>query len=204
MLDVAWQDSLFAPQHDRLSFDGWRRDQLDATSWVDLVPGWVPDHAALFAQLLSDAPWYQRTRVLWEQEVLEPRLTAGYALPLPPALEELRAAVSAFYGVAFDSCWLNLYRDGDDAVAWHGDSNRKTMRRPMVVTVSLGSSRRFLVRRRGGGPVLKEYAPGQGDLMVMGGRMQHDFLHCVPRDRRASGARISVTMRHSAEVTSSP
>lgn len=201
MTDLAWQDSLFSVAHERLSFEGYRRDQLDDRSWVDLVPGWVPDHAVLFAQLRDEAPWHQRTRVLWDQEVLEPRLTAGYALPLPPALEELRAAVSGFYGVAFDSCWLNLYRDGDDAVAWHGDSNRKTMWRPMVVTVSLGSSRRFLVRRRGGGPVLKEYAPGQGDLMVMGGRMQHDYDHAVPRDRRASGARISVTMRHTQEVS---
>ena len=200
MTDLAWQDSLFSVSRERLSFDGYRRDQLDATSWVDLVPGWVPDHAALFEQLVAEAPWYQRTRVLWDQAVLEPRLTAGYALPLPAPLEELRAAVSGFYGVPFDSCWINLYRDGNDAVAWHGDSNRKTMRRPMVVTVSLGSSRRFLVRRRGGGPVLKEYAPGQGDLMVMGGRMQHDYDHAVPRDPRASGARISVTMRHTTEV----
>jgi len=69
-----------------------------------------------------------------------------------------------------------------------------------VVTISLGSSRRFLVRRKGGGPVLKEYAPGQGDLMVMGGRLQHDYDHAVPRDPRASGARISVTMRHSREA----
>jgi alkylated DNA repair dioxygenase AlkB len=199
VVDVAWQESLFALEHDRLSFDGHRRDQLDATSWIDLVPGWVPDHAALFEQLLHEAPWHQRTRVMWDQELLEPRLTAGYALPLPPALEELRAAVSGRYGVEFDSCWINLYRDGNDAVAWHGDTVRRTMRRPMVVTVSLGSSRRFLVRRRGGGPVLKEYAPGQGDLMVMGGRMQHDYDHAVPRDPRASGARISVTMRHSAD-----
>ncbi len=33
--------------------------------------------------------------------------------------------------------------------------------------------------------------------MVMGGRTQHDRLHAVPRDRRASGARMSVTFRHS-------
>jgi alkylated DNA repair dioxygenase AlkB len=49
--------------------------------------------------------------------------------------------------------------------------------------------------------VLKEYAPGQGDLMVMGGAMQHDFEHAVPRDPRASGARMSVTMRHSRQMS---
>ena len=201
MIDLAWQDSLFAVEHDRLSFDGGRRDHLDGTSWIDLVPGWVPDHAELFDELLRDAPWQQRTRVMWDREVLEPRMVAGYGGPLPPSLEELRVILSEHYAVEFDSCFVNLYRDGNDAVAWHGDTVRKTLRNPLVVTVSLGASRRFLVRRRGGGPVLKEYAPGQGDLMVMGGAMQHDYEHTVPRQRNASGARMSVTMRHSTQVS---
>jgi hypothetical protein len=32
---------------------------------------------------------------------------------------------------------------------------------------------------------------------VMGGACQHDWLHTVPRERTASGARMSVTLRHS-------
>ncbi|MCW2668802.1 MAG: putative alkylated repair protein [Frankiales bacterium] len=200
MHDIAWQDSLLTVEHDRLSFDGGRRDHLDGTSWIDLVPGWVPDHADLFDQLLAEAPWQQRTRVMWEREVLEPRLTAWFKEGLPASLEQLQLAVSRRYGVEFDSCLVNLYRDGNDAVAWHGDTVRKTLRNPLVVTVSLGASRRFLVRRRGGGPVLKEYAPGQGDLMVMGGAMQHDYEHTVPRQKNASGARMSVTMRHSQQA----
>jgi alkylated DNA repair dioxygenase AlkB len=162
-----------------------------------VVPGWVPDHADLFDELLREAPWRQRTRTMWDAEVLEPRVVAVYDLPLPASLEQLRTAVSGHYGVDFDSCLVNLYRDGADAVAWHGDTVRKVLRDPLVVTVSLGAARRFLVRRRGGGPVLKEYAPGHGDLMVMGGAMQHDYEHTVPRQRSASGARMSVTMRHS-------
>jgi alkylated DNA repair dioxygenase AlkB len=195
-MDLMWQESLLAPATAALSFDGLRRDVLDATSWIDLVPGWLPDHAELFAELMADGPWKQRKRTMWDHEVLEPRMTAHYE-ELPPSLEALRARLSGHYGVEFDSCFVNLYRDGNDAVAWHGDTVRKVLRNPMVVTVSLGSSRRFLVRRRGGGPVLKEYAPGQGDLMVMGGAMQHDYEHTVPRQRNASGARMSVTMRHS-------
>jgi alkylated DNA repair dioxygenase AlkB len=198
--DLVWQDSLLTVEHDRLSFAGGRRDHLDSSSWIDLVPGWVPDHADLFDELLADAPWQQRTRVMWEREVLEPRLTAWFKEGLPGSLEQLRVAVSGRYGVEFDSCLVNLYRDGNDAVAWHGDTVRKTLRNPLVVTTSLGASRRFLVRRRGGGPVLKEYAPGQGDLMVMGGAMQHDYEHTVPRQRNASGARMSVTMRHSRQA----
>ena len=110
-----------------------------------------------------------------------------------------RAAMSdtTRYGVDVDSCLVNLYRDGHDAVAWHGDTVRKLMPTPHVFTVSLGVRRRFELRHRRGGPVVRTYLPGEGDLIVMGGRTQHEWLHAVPRDRRVSGARMSVTFRHS-------
>lgn len=164
---------------------------------MDVVPGWLPSHAALFEELQRDAPWRQRTRRMWDADVLEPRMVAVCDGPLPASLEQLRVAVSERYGVTFDSCLVNLYRDGSDAVAWHGDTVRKVLRDPLVVTISLGSRRRFLVRRRGGGPTVLSLSPGEGDLVVMGGAMQHEWEHTVPRDARASGARMSVTMRHS-------
>jgi alkylated DNA repair dioxygenase AlkB len=203
-IDLAWQDSLFgAPERPRLSFDGLRHEPLDARSWIDVVEGWVPDHAELFERLRTEAPWGQRTRTMWENEVLEPRLVAVWkdVGRLPPYLEELRARLSERYGVEIDSCLVNLYRDGNDAVAWHGDTVRKLMPTPHVFTVSLGVRRRFLLRRRSGGPVVRTYLPGEGDLIVMGGRTQHEWLHTVPRDRRVSGARMSITFRHSRPGT---
>ena len=199
-VDLVWQDSLFgSAERPRLSFDGLRHEPLDGRSWIDVVEGWVPDHADLFERLRVEAPWGQRTRTMWENEVLEPRLVAVWkeVAELPPYLEELRGRLSARYGVDIDSCLVNLYRDGNDAVAWHGDTVRKLMPTPHVFTVSLGARRRFLLRHRSGGPVVRSYLPGEGDLIVMGGRTQHEWLHTVPRDRRVSGARMSVTFRHS-------
>ena len=92
---------------------------------------------------------------------------------LPPSLEAMRRAVSAHYRVEFDSVHVNLYRDGRDGVAWHGDTNRKTLTDPLVVTVSLGtgggSCSGRAVRRTD--PVVPA---GGGDLIVMGGACQHD------------------------------
>lgn len=200
---VAWQDSLFAAEPaagGRLAFDRLRRDELDASSWLDVVPGWVPDHAALFDELLEHAPWRQRTRRMWDAEVLEPRLVAVWetGTRLPERLAELVRPLDERYGVRFDSCLVNLYRDGSDAVAWHGDTVRRRMRDPLVATVSLGARRSFLLRPAGtAGPVARRYRPGEGDLLVMGGSCQHDWVHCVPREASASGARMSVTLRHS-------
>jgi alkylated DNA repair dioxygenase AlkB len=196
---VAWQGSLFdgLDAGERLSFDALRRDPLDETSWLDVVPGWVPDHGELFDWLLEHAPWRQRTRTMWDKDVLEPRMVALVAPPFPDPIAELVEPLSQRYGVVFDSCLVNLYRDGSDAVAWHGDTVRKTMRNPLVATVSLGARRSFLLKPVAGGPVARRYAPGEGDLLVMGGACQHDWVHTVPREKSASGARMSVTLRHS-------
>ena len=199
---MTWQGSLFdglEEERPRLSFDALRRDPLDDRSWLDVVPGWVPDHGELFERLLEIAPWQQRTRQMWETEVLEPRLVAAWGTgeAVPPEIAELVAPLNDRYGVDFDSCLINLYRDGDDAVAWHADTVRKVMRDPLVATVSLGARRSFLVRPAAGGAVVRRYAPGEGDLIVMGGAMQHDWHHTVPREKSASGARMSITLRHS-------
>lgn len=198
---AVWQESLFGADfaRQRLSFDGLRHEPLDDRSWIDVVEGWVPDHAALFQELERVAPWRQRTRRMWDDEVLEPRLVAAYTgvCDLPPSLEELRRVLSDRYAVAIDSCLVNLYRDGHDAVAWHGDTVRRVLPTPLVFTVSLGARRPFLLKRVQGGPVVRGYTPGEGDLLVMGGRTQHEWLHAVPRDRRVSGPRMSVTFRHS-------
>jgi alkylated DNA repair dioxygenase AlkB len=121
-------------------------------------------------------------------------------------VEALRAELSGRYGLTFDSVHVNLYRSGSDSVAWHGDTVRKVMRNPLVAIVSLGERRRFLLRPRGGRTV-KTFLLGGGDLLVMGGAMQHDYEHCVPKAVHA-GPRMSVTFRHSeplpAHVPPSP
>lgn len=155
---VSWQGSLFgeaeaAEAPARLSFRALRRDRLDARSWLDVVPGWVPDHPALFDELLERAPWRQRTRTMWDRDVVEPRLVAAWETgePLPELVRELVAPLDERYRVAFDSCLVNLYRDGQDAVAWHGDTVRKRLTDPLVATVSLGARRSFLLKPVGAG-----------------------------------------------------
>ncbi len=124
--------------------------------------------------------------------------TAAPLDQLPPAVREVCAALSRRYGVRFDSVWINLYRDGRDGVAWHGDRNARVLTNPLVATVSLGARRRFLLRPAGTTRTTHRFEPGQGDLIVMGGACQHEWQHCVPKTARPVGPRMSVTIRHSA------
>jgi alkylated DNA repair dioxygenase AlkB len=200
--NLTWQPSLFdggTPALD-VSYEGLYRLTLDERSWVDYCPGWLSGSDAVFGLLASNARWQQRTVKMWENTVLEPRLTAGWstdAAGAPPLLLEMCGSLSTRYDITFDRVWVNLYRDGHDSVAWHGDRHRHVVTRPMVATVSLGARRKFQLRRRGTSSIVHTLQPGVGDLVVMGGECQNDWEHCVPKTARQVGARMSVTIRHS-------
>lgn len=201
--DLAWQPSLLeaaaaAPDVDE-SFSSLSRLQLDLTSWVDHAPSWVAGSDALFAELLAGADWGQRTRRMYDHHVLEPRLTSWWSAesgrPLEPVvLERMRALLSARYGVELDSMGLNLYRDGKDSVAWHGDRIARRIVEPVVAIVSVGEPRKFLLRPKGGGRSTT-FLLGRGDLLVTGGATQRAWQHTVPKVS-AAGPRISISFRH--------
>jgi alkylated DNA repair dioxygenase AlkB len=199
---LAWQPSLLAvgesAEIDR-SFSSLVRIELDERSWVDHAPGWVSAADLLFEEVLASRGWQQRSRRMYEKRVVEPRLTAPWNArsgePLePPLLEEIRRALCERYDREFDSVGFNLYRDGGDSVAWHGDRIPKEIEDPVVALVSLGEPRRFLLRPKEGGKA-RTFHLGRGDLLVTGGRTQRDWDHSVPKVAKA-GPRISLAYRH--------
>jgi alkylated DNA repair dioxygenase AlkB len=198
-----WQPSLLdagpEPSVDE-TFTSLVRVDLDAESWIDYAPGWVAGADELFAELLTSTDWGQRTRWMFDRRVVEPRLTSSWRAesgkPLePPVLEEMRGLLSARYGVELDSMGMNLYRDGRDSVAWHGDRISREIGRPIVALVSLGHPRKFLLRPKGGGRS-RPFDLGRGDLLVTGGRTQRLWQHSVPKVATAAGPRISLAFRH--------
>ena len=205
--DLNWQPSLFdaglTPRIDE-AFASLVRVQLDAESWVDHAGGWVSGSDPLFAELVDSLDWGQRSRQMFDNKVTEPRLTSlwrkssGRPL-LPPVLEDMRTALSARYGIEFDSAGFNLYRDGRDSVAWHGDRIKKGIPQPLVALVSVGEPRKFLLKPREGGSS-RTFMLGQGDLLVTGGRTQRTWLHSVPKVATA-GPRISIAFRHGLDPT---
>ena len=200
--DLVWQPSLLALDEavdfDR-SFAGLVRIELDTESWVDHAPGWVSGADRLFEDVLRTRRWEQRSRRMYDQRVREPRLTAPWnaesSEPLePPVLEELRESLSKRYRRLFDSVGFNLYRDGQDSVAWHADRIPKEIEGPIVALVSLGEPRKFLLRPKAGAKS-HTFLLGGGDLLVTGGNTQRTWEHSVPKASRA-GPRISLAYRH--------
>lgn len=172
---------------------------LDPSSWVDFQPAWIAGSDSLFADIAEGRRWSQRRRRMYDKKVVEPRLVSPWFLgsgePLEPVIiEDMRSVLSERYGVRFDSVSFNLYRDGRDGVAWHGDRIDREIAEPVVALVSLGAPRRFLLRPVGGGRS-RAFMLGRGDLLVTGGRTQRAWQHAVPKVATA-GPRISLAFRH--------
>ena len=204
---LALQGSLFAhadPSFDA-SFGAVERTWLDDDCWVDHGARWLAGADLVFGELVARLAWAQRVVPMYGRMVDEPRLTwwwrAGSALPWP-LLGEMADGLGGHYGVALDSISANLYRTGRDSVAYHSDSVRPTAAEPLVAIVSVGAPRPFLVRPKGGGRS-RAWLLGQGDLLVMGGAMQHRFEHAVPKVAQA-GPRLSVMFRHASDLPPGP
>ena len=110
------------------------------------------------------------------------------------------------YGVEFSGVGALLYRDGDDFQGLHSDREMRWLDDTLIAIVVLGERRPFVFRERrrcrrnpvrghagdlDGDIVL---LPGEGDLLVMGGAAQRDWLHGVPA-ADTDRARISLTWR---------
>lgn len=125
---TAIQAGLFANESASPVFDEClstdRRTALDATSWIEVVPGWLSGSQLVLNRLKISIPFEQHKRRLFNQVFLEPRLTANMPDLADAPEGELRDAahiLSRHYGVEYDGLWLNLYRQGTDSKGWHRD-----------------------------------------------------------------------------------
>ena len=194
--ELIYQPSFFGDHAAGPDFDfsSARRVALDGASWIEHIPNWLGQPSALFEEIMDTAPWLQRDRWMYTRTVIEPRLTADFPNVAEVPINALRAiaeALSDHFGVRYRSLWVNLYRDQHDSTAWHGDNIGRIQAESIVPVLTLGASRRFLIRPTEGGRAWT-FRPASGDLIVMGGRAQRDWRHCVPKESSPSAPRISI------------
>jgi len=173
---------------------------------------WLPagDADRAFAEVSAEVPWEQHHIVMFGKRSAVPRLDvwmgdpgAIYSYsgidmalhPWTPAVDSLRDRVSEAVGVRFNSALLNRYRDGCDSVGWHADDEPELGPEPVIAALSLGATRTFRLKRRDDAAVRQSCSLQHGDLLVMSGRTQAEWLHYVPRTAKVVDERISLTFR---------
>lgn len=179
---------------------------------VALDPHWLPagEADALLRDLLATVPWETHRIRLFGREVDSPRLScwigdphAAYTYsgtrfepkPWPDALRSIRARVAAACGVEFNSVLANLYRDGRDAMGWHRDDERELGPQPVIASLSLGATRRFVLKHVADPSRRRAIDLAPGSLLVMRGETQRHYRHALPRTATPVRPRINLTFR---------
>ncbi len=184
-----------------------QRTDLDATSWVDYVPGFVRNAEAEFTAIHDATPWAQTEVLRYDKYVAEQRLSAGLRADTRPLLRQTDLHLRSVYRQQMDGVAAILYRNGDDFQGLHSDRAMGWLEETLIAIVVLGQRRPFVLRPRGSwteslanrapaGEGVDDIVllPGEGDLLVMGGRCQADWLHGIPA-ADTPNPRISLTWR---------
>jgi len=122
--------------------------------------------------------------------------------PFPDWFMEITSEVMKRVCIPLDklpnSCNVNLYYSGSASVGWHTDNEpifESKIRDCLIISLSLGVSRKFQVKRNDSDKIIKDVMLGNGDLMTMEGLFQKHFLHRVPKMPHVVGKRINFTWR---------
>ncbi len=166
---------------------------------------------SLFATLHQEIQWRQDFIKMYGKSIPLPRLTAWYGeegksytyskiqmnpTPWTNSLLKIKSRIEKLVEVELNSVLINLYRDGKDSVAWHSDDEPELGNMPVIVSVSFGGARRFVLKHKHNknlGKVALKLS--HGSLLVMKGNTQAAWQHQVPKTAKKVAPRINLTYR---------
>ncbi|PCJ26058.1 MAG: alpha-ketoglutarate-dependent dioxygenase AlkB [SAR86 cluster bacterium] len=166
----------------------------------------------LLQQLIDSIPWHQESIKIAGKVIQIPRLQCwmgdaqsvyGYSgMRLKPIawnqlVTGIRDRVQILSNSAFNSVLINYYRSGDDSVAWHADDEPELGSNPVIASVSFGAERYFqLKQKHSAKPQKFQLKLRNGSLLIMGGSLQNNWLHQLPKVKGLALPRINLTFRN--------
>lgn len=179
--------------------------------------GWASD--VELTEVTDAIAWEQRTIKMFGREILQPRLTSWMGdraytysgqkhepAPMPAVVRKIKDRIEiqiqksrdilgrGARPTEFNSVLGNLYRQGSDSVSWHADDEPELGPEPVIASLSLGATRAFSIRRNSD-KFRWNCSLKHGDLLIMSGRAQADYQHCVPKIGEIVGPRLNLTFR---------
>ena len=158
--------------------------------------------------LMTGVSWRTSSFQMFGRRIQSPRLIAwagdhAYTysrVTWPPApwgatLRAIRDRVEELAGASFNGVLLNLYRDGRDSMGWHSDDEPELGPQPVIASLSLGASRRFVFRARDNHDHKYSLTLDHDSLLIMSGRTQAHWQHALPKSTKSVAARINLTFR---------
>ena len=189
---------------------------LDELAIVQYFPNFLSKNMQkdLTSELLDsgDVPWKHGIYKMYGKEIPTPRLlyamrdedvdiTKSYSVtgsvPWTKNMLKLKKMVEKITGKEYTYAQLNHYRDGDDYIGYHTDS--EVQDGDVIASISLGAARRFQFRHinyRENTMPDYEMTLEPGSLIIMNEyAAKHHWKHQLPKMPKLREERINITFR---------
>jgi len=162
-----------------------------------------------YEKLLSNIEWKNDEAVIYGKRIITARKAAWYgdkeynytysnttkqALVWTEELIQLKQIIEEETSETFNSCLLNLYHNGDEAMAWHSDGEKTLKENGAIASMSFGAERVFQFKHKQNGKkvnILLEH----GSLLIMKDETQKNWLHRLAKSSKIKTPRINLTFR---------
>lgn len=111
-----------------------------------------------------------------------------------PVLIEIKQLVEQKLSKNFNFALLNFYADGKVSIGPHSDDEHDLEQDHIIASVSLGAERDFVITGKKSN-YSRQICLKNGSLLTMGGKMQQNYKHAVPKRSKVIQGRINITFR---------
>ena len=109
-------------------------------------------------------------------------------------LKEITAKVNSVLGTNFNTILLNKYKNGDDCIGFHKDRETGWAPNTGFATLAFGAARDFQVKNDESKETTT-HLHESGHVIYMPSPMNQHNTHSVPKRKRVTSCRISLTFR---------
>lgn len=198
-----------------IKYDGTKKLELDLgkDSNIIYIPNFVENSNEILENLKSKDYWKQGEYMMFGKPVKTPRLLWAlrdkeFEIPesydvtdsseFTPIVISLKEKIEKLLDKKLSYAQLNYYRDGNDYIGWHNDS--EVDKGDIIASISLGADRKFSLR-------YKKYKKDQtlpkyelflknSSLLIMDYNASNKiWKHCLPKMKKVLEPRINITFR---------
>lgn len=111
-------------------------------------------------------------------------------------VSDLKDMIESKTGAKFNGVLMNKYRDGNDTINWHSDSEKQLGEKPTIASLNLGAERIFKFKLKEDKKIKNEFLLEHGSLFIMKDDCQEKWLHSIRRDSSVKTERLNLTFRY--------
>jgi alkylated DNA repair dioxygenase AlkB len=179
---------------------------LDFSNIIELIPG-QPKKMKRYRASCGD---YDDLAYSYTQK-------PDYAVKWTPMMRDMKDVIEQMTGNTFNYALINAYSDSSVVIGHHADKELELEPGYPIISVNIGATRDFQIKPRKGtlgeyhwknwqsNKLVKGYLNielSHGDVLVMGGDMQKNFTHAVPKRANdkplvmnVNGSTVEINMR---------